>query len=332
VKYFGRNFEKWHSTTATFIVASFFYSAREGELQRSHYNMLRSILYDILAQDEVVFYHLFQVEYREQPYCERGVTWDYESLKNVLRSLPIHPLRRGLYLVIDAVDESEENDRRKILDLLLELCSQRGSNVIKGFVASRPMGQLEIRRNSPQNLIELHKETLPDIRRFTHSLLDGLQLTQILDQATRHIVENAHGVFIWVRLVGQELLLSHEAGYSEEEIFDLLKQLPTELDDFYRRMFEVMEKKKKADVAVGVRMFQFVLFARRPLTVQELLHALGIPDDPGAQFAPSDEDFKKRVPLERRIISCGGNFVEVKRHRGTGMCPQTESSSLRFLH
>jgi len=84
-------------------------------------------------------------------------------------------------------------------------------------------------------------------------------------------------------------------------------------------------------------MFRFVLFACRPLTVDELLHALGIPHDPDTEFTPSDEYFQQRIPvqraitpsshaaeglcgidaIERRIIHCGGNFLEIKRHHGT---------------
>jgi hypothetical protein len=327
VKYFSRNFQERHSTTDSCIVASFFYSAREGELQRSHYNMLRSILYDILAQDEVAFYPFFQIEYRKQALHDRRATWNYESLKTVLRSLHTYPLRKRLYLIIDAVDESEESDRREILNLLFKLCSPSGDSVMKGFVASRPIGQLEIRRNTPQNFIELQQETLFDIRCYTNSFLNGLHLTHVLEQATRYIVENAHEVFIWVRLVGEELLQAHEDGYSEEDIFELLKQLPVELDEFYRHMFHAIVKKKRADVAAGVKLFQFVLFAKRPLTLDEFLHALSIGQNSGTHITLSDNSFQKHVPSERRIIVCGGNFVEVKRRQGSGMLSAPDLSS-----
>jgi hypothetical protein len=55
-KYFKDSFLKREQDTNSAIVAGFFYSYREGEFQKSHYSMLRSILYDILDQKESFFF------------------------------------------------------------------------------------------------------------------------------------------------------------------------------------------------------------------------------------------------------------------------------------
>lgn len=57
-KYFKDNFSKQEQDANSAIVADFFYSYREGEFQKSHYNMLRSILYKILDQNESFFFSL----------------------------------------------------------------------------------------------------------------------------------------------------------------------------------------------------------------------------------------------------------------------------------
>ncbi|KAF2192459.1 purine and uridine phosphorylase [Zopfia rhizophila CBS 207.26] len=322
-KYFNRNLLEREPAANSAIVARFFYSFREGKLQRSHYNMLRSILYDILNQDEAFFYHRFQTEYRDQHHRELCVNWDYASLKKVLKSLQDHSAVKRLYLIIDAADESEDHDRRDILNLLFELCSKMKCCIAKLFVASRPVGQLEVRRSQFHNFIRLQDETISDISSFACSFLGGLNLTHVLAQATEYIVKNAQGVFLWVKLVGEELLAYEEEGYSEAEIFEFLKQLPTELKDFYIHMLKKINK-SESNLRDGVKMFQFVLFARRPLVVDELLHALSIPDSPNAKFTPSDDDFQKRIPSERRIIPCGGNFLEIKPYHGTGTtCPHS---------
>ncbi|KAH8696888.1 hypothetical protein GQ44DRAFT_633885, partial [Phaeosphaeriaceae sp. PMI808] len=304
--------------TKSAIMAKFFYSLREGELQRNHYNMLRSILYDILDHDEAFFYHRFQTEYRVQRRHESRVAWGYESLKTVLNSLQDYPLERRLYLIIDAVDESDENDRRDVLKLLFELCSKTEHCTVKVFVASRPVGELDLRISlSHHNFIRLQDETKRDISSFARSFLKGLNLTHVLARATKYIVENAQGVFLWVKLVGEELETYAAEGYSENQIFESLQGLPTELEDFYKLMFEKMNWGKQYPTD-AVKVFRFVLFGRRPLTVDELLHALGIPDNPDAQFTPSDGFFERRIPPEQRIIKCGGNFLEIKGDRSTG--------------
>ena len=49
---------------------------------------------------------------------------DYESLKRILLSLQDHSLAERLSLIIDAVDESDDKDKRNILNLLFNLCSE----------------------------------------------------------------------------------------------------------------------------------------------------------------------------------------------------------------
>ncbi|KAF2183392.1 hypothetical protein K469DRAFT_690132 [Zopfia rhizophila CBS 207.26] len=333
-KYFGDHLRKREPAAKSAVVAKFFYSYREGELERSHYNMLRSILYDILDQDEAFFYHRFQTEYRSQRRGGLRVDWDYASLKTVFKSLRDHSLVRRLYLIIDAVDESEDNDRREILDLLFELSSNMKHCILKVFIASRPVGQLEVRRDEIHGFIRLQDETIPDITRFAHSFLVRLNLTRVLAQATEYIVENAQGVFLWVKLVREELLACKEQGYSEEEFIEFLKGLPRELEAFYTLMFERMNTNKSnlrnprnlqdlrnyRDLQVGIKMFRFVLFARRPLTVDELRHALIIPDNLGTKFTASDDSLQEHtLPSEQRIIYGGGHFLEIKLHHGGGI-------------
>ncbi|KAL6831272.1 putative kinesin [Trichoderma sp. SZMC 28015] len=313
------------------IVAKFFYSFREGEPQRSHYNMLLSLLYDILYQEKSFFYHYFQAEYRA--YRFSGAKWDYQSLKRILGSLrDYYSTSKRFYVIIDAVDESEETDRRDILKLLRDLCSNTKHCVVKIFIASRPVTQLEALRDQFLNSIKLHEETTLDISSFANSLLDGLDLPRMV----AYIIENAQGVFLWVKLVGEELISYHEDGYSEHDIFVMLKKLPKELKELYGLMLNKMRTNKLCQ-SYGLKMFRLILFARRPLRVNELLHSLGIPDNiefDSISNLLTDEILEERVPLsERIIVSCGGNFIEIKQrndgHRVVQVIHQTAFEFLR---
>ncbi|KIM96576.1 hypothetical protein OIDMADRAFT_183304, partial [Oidiodendron maius Zn] len=281
--------------------------------------MLRSILYDILYQHEGFFY-VFQSEYRRQAALQehsRGdvVKWHYNSLKRVLLSLCDYSPAERLYLIIDAVDESNDKDRREILELLFSLCLKTKHCVVKVFVASRPVGTLESRIDE-LSFIRLQDQTQLDISRFASDFLKRLKFTGFLDKAIKYIVDNAQGVFLWVKLVGEELVTYYEEGRAENDVFNFLKSLPTELENFYEHMLHKMGR-NRADLQTGVKMFRFVLFAYRPLTTSELLHALGIPDNPDTEFVASDEYFHECIPRERRITLCGGNFLEIRQHLGT---------------
>ncbi|KAL7782062.1 ankyrin repeat-containing domain protein [Trichoderma afarasin] len=326
-RYFNERILEREPAADSAVIARFFYSYREDILQRSHYNMLRSIIHDILYQDEAFFYHI-QPEYRLQPRSDTGVEWEYESLKRILISLRDYSLQRPLYLIIDAVDESEYEDRRNILKLLFQLCAETKHGVVKVFITSRPVEQLDARQKNVNNIIQLHEETVSDISRFARSMLDDLHISRLLAKATDFIIKNAHGVFLWVKLVGDRLKASIEVGDSEDAIFQCLEQLPTELDDFYKLMFKSLSENKPY-IPESKTMFQIVLWAVRPLAVNELLHALAMSRVADIESDLSDDVFDGRIPTKTRITHCGGNFLEVKQPNGASLANARPSTSYR---
>ena len=303
-------------------MASFYYSYREGEQQTNHSNMLRSVLYDILHQNEEFFFH-FQPYYREASQGGGPPEWRYESLKGTLLSITKnHPLRERLYLIVDAMDESDDVERTDVIKFLRELCAAKGPCIMKIFVASRPIGELSGHSTKNQKVIRLQDVNHSDILRFAASFLDSPELdipADIAQSATEYIAENAQGVFVWVHLVKEELLEYARDGFTKNEIFDFLKSLPTELEGIYKRILMRLEGGKRRNVAYGKKMLRFVLFTYRPLGLDELGQALAMPDNPDSEFSYSDESLERDViySVEKRIISCAGNFLEIKA-RGDG--------------
>lgn len=304
-------------------MAKFFYSYREGQLHRSHYQLLRSILYDILDQDDSFFYHKCQSKYRELH--NRRAYWDRTSLTEVIESLYDHASAKQLYIIIDAVDESEDDGRQEVLHLLFRLCDERKNTITRVFIASRPVdGPWLERQRECQSVITLQNETKLEIEKFANSFLMELYLTDILNDALSYIIKHAEGVFLWVKLVGRELARYSRLGHSQEDIFKFLQSLPTELEDFYTHMFEKMME-NQLHLGNAVKMLRFVLFSKRPLTVGELLHSIAMPDDPHMPGRLTDS-FLKRIPSRELIHSCGGNFLEIKSDHGsdTSITPKFE--------
>ena len=315
MKYIQRSFmqQELHGKQ---IVASFYYSYREGEQQTNHSNMLRSILYDILNQNETFFFH-FQRSYRER----EGRPWSYDSLKEILLSLTKHhPVKSRICFIIDAVDESVDGDRYDVIQLLHRLCAIKGPCVVKVFVASRPIVGLNRHSAEKDKVIRLEDVNAPDISNFAESFLLRLEFPpDIIKEAKEYIVQNAQGVFVWVHLVKEELLRFARSGTTEDRIFSFLKSLPTELEGFYGRILTGLEGGKREDINDGFRMLQFVLFAYRPLRLEELRQALGIPDNLNTTFSCSSEIFERNLihGIDKRLISCAGNFLETKNVHGS---------------
>jgi hypothetical protein len=117
-----------------------------------------------------------------------------------------------------------------------------------------------------------------------------------------------------VYLVQKELLNYHATSYRNKDIHLFLRSLPTELDGFYERMLRELENNDERDVKDGVRMFQLVLFAYRPLRIAEIQQALAISDDVDAEYSPSDKSFEDELigDTVKRIICCGGNFLDIR--------------------
>ncbi|KAF8538258.1 hypothetical protein BDD12DRAFT_806269 [Trichophaea hybrida] len=308
-KYFEKNLAKRDPNASLSTVAHYFYTFRGTVLESTHENMLRSILHSILEQDESAFFH-FQQEFRDFRRHNHS-EWPYESLKRVLSSFANHPPTKPLYLILDAMDESEEGDRRSIIELICQLCSNENPCNIKVFLASRPVAELTYRIRERHQVITIQDQNKDDIARFAVDFLktDLRMSGKVFHEALDYITHNAHGVFVWVNLVKTELLTRIERGRPEAEILDCLKAIPRDLENTYKDMFNRLEHQQSEVIQDSIRVFRFVLFALRPLTVIELRDALALSDD----HKPSREDIQQNLrAVERRIKYCAGNFLEIK--------------------
>jgi hypothetical protein len=211
------------------------------------------------------------------------------------------------------MDESEENDRRDIIQLLCRLCSKASLGNIKAFLASRPLAEVNLQLQEAHHVIRMQDENTDDISRFADDFLTrDLKLTgKILHEARDYITEHAQGVFVWVGLVKNELQRTTETGCSDSDVLEQIKELPQELEEVYERMFHRLENcKQKRDIRDAMKLFRFVLFALRPLTVEELRDALAVPDDHNPHYDKFTQN--KIHDIGKRIVHCGSGFLEIK--------------------
>jgi hypothetical protein len=313
-KYFSNNFLPPKDIA---IVCRFFYSDREGVTQKSHLNMFRCLLYQILKHSDSFFFH-FQSLYRNNQ--ERSTIWDYQALKDILMLIQNHPVQEIIYLIIDALDESDESGMRDAVQNLIKLCSPTNSCVIKVFVSSRPISQVNSifgkRETPPYCSIKMQDENRSSIESYARRFLkDDLMFSDdLLQAATDYILETAQCVFLWVSLVKAEL--QSETGYTKNEVMDTLKGLPKELEGLYDEMLKRLSEAQNQDTA---RIFFIVLAAKRPLSVDELQHSLAVSNDVEEdKFTPSVKFLTDQLieGIEKPIIHCCGNLIEVKKNRG----------------
>ena len=315
LRYFADHF---YPRVSGAIVAKFFYSHRGGGLERNHKSMLQCLLYDILKSDESLFMH-FQQEYRNLGSPPKA--WGYEKLKGVLRACLDHPLKRSVFLIIDAMDESDYHDRADIVNFLQEVSTPAKPTdkgcVMKIFLASRPINEIYHVSISGDQRIRLQDKNREDIESYTQCILQKPVFNPYFDirgEIQDYIVKNADGVFLWVRVVGDELEKCCRRGLPSRVVLVFLRSLPKELEGYYEYILQGLNDSGEDDRRDGIRILQFCLFSHRAIELLELWDALAIPGEippPSLDLTPLSWEDDKPGDVRLRLTECVGCFVVI---------------------
>ncbi|KAL2196899.1 NACHT domain-containing protein [Corynascus similis CBS 632.67] len=232
----------------------------------------------------------------------RGVnTWVAlsEVFTNILKDPTLPPTR----LVIDALDECIEG-----LDLLLGLIVQSSSiySNVKWIVSSRNWPDIENHLNTTTQKVslslELNEESVSTavttfVRLRVEDLTKRKNYNKEIRAAVEHYLsENAHGTFLWVALVCQEL-----ANISGWEVEDFLELFPPGLDALYRRMMDQIHSSRHAKLVR--RILATIAGVYRPITLEELPTLV---DTPCRAFG------NDRALIE--IVGLCGSFLTLRGH------------------
>lgn len=116
-------------------VIEFFYNERGGDAQRKHESMLRSLLYQLLSTRREIW------DFERNKFKKKdSYNWQLDSLKRVFGTIRTNcRLRLTIYVLIDAMNESDEAQRVQSLKLLSSVYDPKTRLVMKILVASFPV-------------------------------------------------------------------------------------------------------------------------------------------------------------------------------------------------
>ena len=144
---------------------------------------------------------------------------------------------------IDRVDEFDGKDHMDIINVLKSL---NASPSVKICLSSRPWNKFvkPFGAHSHQTLLlEDHNEY--DIQQYVKNKLQyHEQFATFQSREPRssdlvdHIVQNAQGVFLWVRIVVNDLLRGMSNDDNLSDLQKRLQSLPTTLAAYYQHMFD----------------------------------------------------------------------------------------------
>ena len=292
------------------LVLSFFFHGRGDELQRTPLGLFRALLHQVLAKVPSALQDLvdsFETKNRENKdwHWHGKELWYFfkSSLPRILKSRPV-------WLFIDALDECGEDNAVQLVEMFKALLS----DLISG---SEGLGECRICfscRHYPildlgENLFEICAEdqNMEDISTFVHDKLAGFRM-RTSSTIPSLITARASGVFMWASLAVKRVLDLERGGFGLKRIEKEIYQIPPDLDALYSQLMQGMD-------SASLKLIQWICFALRPLTIDELQWAMVIePDCPhqSLQAYQAEEDYVSDIDrMVRQVWALSRGLAEV---------------------
>ena len=316
------------------VIASFFFHGRGVNLQKTRLGLYRSLLHQILRQvPEILseFSTIFNEEYETK--LKPGEPWKWEE--NDLRSRLKDYIARvskthSVHLYVDALDEGGEEAARDLVDFFQQLtsltlsseaCSEAG---LKICFSCRYYPVISLPQD--RNTIHVERENGPDVELYVQTKLKQLPLSEAQELEVV-ILKRADNVFQWLALVVPKVLVLYGKGKSMKDIQKYLLQFPTELGALYQ---EILRRIDQEDVSESLQLMQWICFAQRPLSLEELRYAMAIHTD--LRDPPLEiTSYVDTERMEKKVSSLSGGLAEVSKHGNPQVVQLIHQSVKDFL-
>ena len=323
--------EKWAKPRRVITANFYSWSAGTG-LQKSQEGLLRTLCYQILQQVPSTAPRLFPGRWAMLKLFDNGATsqlppWTWRELFDGLVSLdPSSHHDFALSIFVDGLDEFE-GDHRRLIELIKKFHSRPG---IKVCISSRPWNEFrDAFASCPQLRMEML--TRKDIELYVGTRLrENLAFAELREEVPTEadalmegVVEKAKGVFLWVAVVTNALLVGLTDGDTLEDLQNMLDDLPSDLAYLYTSLWEKIKPNYRSDGARLILLYQaytqspilrptLVSVIQTPMPAEVLWHAQG-----GGPMSP---ELIVRT-LKRRLNS-----------RTMGLLEVTSASVIEYLH
>nr|RBQ86886.1 hypothetical protein FVER53263_13064 [Fusarium verticillioides] len=262
------------------VIASFFIHGRGITLQQTPLGIFRALLNSLLLSFPKYLAELTEVfqdkQKRHGSYEQKhGWQWSEKELEKFLSRLLIEGTKEmPVVIFIDALDESGDHARNLLISLksLAENAEREGSMVRICF-SSR---HFPILGHETMARVYVEERNDQDIRLVIEGQLEDIQPVERRRQIEKEILLKAHGGFQWAMLITKMVLEEDMAGTRTEDLLNIISTTPPDLDDLYDLILKGATKGKYKQMA---KLFQWVLYAKRPLSAQELREALATDKD-----------------------------------------------------
>ncbi|KAM5362835.1 hypothetical protein ACJA88_002343 [Fusarium oxysporum] len=258
------------------IIASFFIHGRGIPLQRTPLGIFRALLNSLLLSFPTYLAELTEVfqdkQKRYGSYEQKnGWQWNEKELEIFLSRLLIEGAKeKQVVIFIDALDECGEEDAKRLLVSLKSLAgnAKQEASWVRICFSSR---HFPILGHETMARVYVEEKNDQDIRLVIEGRLKELQPVEKRRQIEKEIMLKAHGGFQWAMLITNMILDEDATGARTENLLNMISTTPPDLDDLYDFILRGATKDKHKQME---KLFQWVLYTKRPLSAQELREAL----------------------------------------------------------
>ncbi|KAH6661768.1 hypothetical protein B0J14DRAFT_496760 [Halenospora varia] len=294
---------KLRDEKATTLLSYFFCQATDKRLNNAT-AVLRGLVFLLVDQQPSLISHVQEKYNKGSEKAFEGVNaWVALSIVfgNILQDLSL----TNTYLIVDALDECE-TDLNQLLNLIVQSAST--SPHVKWIVSSRNKSDIEARLRLNNAQIRLSLELNEEhVSRAVEMFIDFKvsQLPFIIDDRALQetvrgqIYAKANGTFLWAALVLKEL-----ERVESWDIFDVLQEMPPELEPLYNRMLWQVQQLQRKDPEFCRLVLSTITLAYRPLHLLELGSLSGLP-----------RQISTNLDNIIRVVNKCGSFLTIRENR-----------------
>lgn len=309
--------------------AAFFFHDRGSLYQRSFVGLLCSILYQVLSALPELFEHVLPafgstLATIAKTRVHQNATLSLAELQAAFELVSMQTVHSvHILLFLDALDEYSGR-HEDIVKFLVSTVGAGNSPTsltkIKICFSSRPLNVfLDYFQSAPGFSMQDH--TIADMKIVVNMILRGNnRMNQRLDSEDslvngpvlllrQQILERADGVFLWVRLVLDELLEAFCDGADLTELNTLLEQIPNDLNDFYLRILDRIPLKYKEDALIMLDIVRCVLVPLNAEAFYDTFHNAQSEELATFEFSDLSPSLVDRI--ERLLRSRTGGLLEL---------------------
>ncbi|KAF9639552.1 hypothetical protein BFW01_g11358 [Lasiodiplodia theobromae] len=301
--------------------ARFYSCDSSNTLQSSQEGLLRSLLYQVLRQDQHFAARAFPDQWEMfsllgiQPDSPMTVPYLQQGLERVIKSSP----DSRFTFFVDGLDEFRGDPdtlaaffQKLTLSTNIKVClSARPWTNFKKSYGFGPNLRLE-ELNYP-DILQLTQSSLEKSTDFTHFCKQSPKQAQALVEAT---AEKASGGFVWVELMLRLLLQGLQDGERLSDLRRRLDNAPSDLEQMFQKMLDSIEPQRAEHAS---QIFQMVRAARAPISL--LCLSFAGEDDPHLPYEhpveplTEEQEEARADQMRRRLNShCKGLLVATPRN------------------